>query len=134
MTEATPEMALRIEADVRLRAGQITETQARGIVRAGKVDPLAAMVAQQSMQAHGMAAALRELHSVVKLMEHADETKRPTDSDVDAALLQAERAKAQRAAEQKAAEAQQQACLEQRSSLQKLVDMASLGTSCTSAK
>ena len=50
------------------------------------------------------------------------------------AQLQAERAKAQRAAEQKAAEAQQQACLEQRSSLQKLVDMASLGTSCTSAK
>ena len=49
-------------------------------------------------------------------------------------LLQAERAKAQRAAEQRAAEAQQQACLEQRSSLQKLVDMASLGTSCTSAK
>lgn len=57
MTEATPEMALRIEADVRLRAGQITETQARGIVRAGKVDPLATMVAQQSLQAHGMAAA-----------------------------------------------------------------------------
>lgn len=50
------------------------------------------------------------------------------------AQLQAERAKAQRAAEQKAAEAQQQACLEQRSSLQKLVDMASLGTSCTPAK
>lgn len=44
MTEATPEMALRIEADVRLRAGQITETQARGIVRAGKVDPLAALL------------------------------------------------------------------------------------------
>lgn len=34
MTEATPEMALRTEADVRLRAGQITETQARAIVRA----------------------------------------------------------------------------------------------------
>ena len=50
------------------------------------------------------------------------------------ALLQAERANAQRAAEQKAAEAQQQACLEQRSSLQKLVDMASLGTSCTPGK
>ena len=50
------------------------------------------------------------------------------------AQLQAERAKAQRAAEQKAAEAQQQACLQQRSSLQKLVDMASLGTSCTPAK
>ena len=50
------------------------------------------------------------------------------------AQLQAEHAKAQRAAEQKAVEAQQQACLEQRSSLQKLVDMASLGTSCTPAK
>ncbi|KJA10214.1 Patatin [Acidovorax temperans] len=50
------------------------------------------------------------------------------------AQLRAERAKAQRAAEQKAAEAQQQACLEQRSGLQKLVDMASLGTSCTPAK
>ena len=50
------------------------------------------------------------------------------------AQLQAERAKAQRAADERAAEAQQQACLEQRSSLQKLVDMASLGTSCTPAK
>ena len=50
------------------------------------------------------------------------------------AQLQAERAKAQRAAEQKAAEAQQEACLQQRSSLQKLVDMASLGTSCTPIK
>ena len=50
------------------------------------------------------------------------------------AQLQAERANAARAAQQKAAEAQYQTCLEKRSSLQKLVDMASLGTSCTPAK
>ena len=46
---------------------------------------------QQTDALNRALAALRELHSVVKLMEHADETKRPTDSDVDAALLQAER-------------------------------------------
>ena len=91
MSEATPEMALRIEADVRLRAGQITETQARGIVRAGKVDPLATLVAQQSLQAHGMAAALRELHSVCLAMDAEDQAKRPTEAEYQAAMREAER-------------------------------------------
>lgn len=83
--------ALRIEADVRLRAGQITETQARGIVRAGKVDPLATLVAQQSLQAHGMAAALRELHSVCLAMDAEDQDKRPTEAEYQAAMREAER-------------------------------------------
>lgn len=50
------------------------------------------------------------------------------------AQLQAERAQAERAARQKAVEDQQQACLEKRSSLQKLADLASLGSSCTTGK
>ena len=91
MAEATPEMALRTEADVRLRAGQITETQARAIVRTGKVDPLATMVVQQSLQANSMAAALRELHSVCLAMDAEDEAKRPTEAEYQAAMREAER-------------------------------------------
>ena len=50
------------------------------------------------------------------------------------AQLQTDRANAARAAQQKAAEAQYQACLEKRSSLQKLAGMARLDDSCTAPK
>lgn len=91
MTEVTSEMALRTEADVRLRAGQITETQARAIVRIGKVDPLATMVVQQSLLANSMAAALRELYSVCLAMDAEEEAKRPTEAEYQAAMRRAER-------------------------------------------
>lgn len=50
------------------------------------------------------------------------------------AQIQAERAKAERLARQKASEDQQQACLEKRSSLQKLADLTSLSISCAPAR
>jgi NTE family protein len=46
------------------------------------------------------------------------------------AQLQAERAKAAKLAQQKAAEAQHQACLEQRSRMQKLAEMAGMDGAC----
>lgn len=50
------------------------------------------------------------------------------------AQLQAERAKAARQAQQKAADAQYQACLDNRSRVQKLAGMAKLDDSCTAPK
>jgi NTE family protein len=46
------------------------------------------------------------------------------------AQLQAERAKAAQLAQQKAAEAQRQACLDQRSRMQKLAEMAGMDGAC----
>ena len=95
MTTATDtdpiKAAATLEADTLQRAGQITLTQAKARVRDRLASPVAHLALQQTDALNRALAALRELHSVVRLMEHADETKRPTDADVDAALLQAER-------------------------------------------
>jgi len=90
-TDDPARLAATLEAETMHRAGQITLTQAKARVRDRLASPVAHLALQQTDALNRALAALRELHSVVKLMEHADETKRPTDSDVDAALLQAER-------------------------------------------
>ncbi len=94
MTPATTEnakLAATLEAETLERAGQITFSQARSRIRDGIASPVAHLALQQTEALHTALAALRELHAVVKLMEHPDEDKRPTDAEVDAALLQAER-------------------------------------------
>lgn len=95
MTATTEDEAVRlaatIEADALQRAGQITLTQAKARVRDRVASPTAHLALQQTDALNRALAALRELHAVVKLMEHPDEMKRPTDAEVDAALLQAER-------------------------------------------
>lgn len=83
--------AATLEADALQRAGQYTLTQAKAHIRDRKASPVAHLALQQTDALNQALAALRELHAVVKLMEHPDEDKRPTDADVDAALAQAER-------------------------------------------
>lgn len=89
--DITP-MALRTEAEVRLRAGQITEHKARSIIREGRPDPLATLAVRQTLQANSLAAALRELHSVCLAMDAEDEQQRPTEAEYQAAMQAAERA------------------------------------------
>ena len=84
-------LAATLEAETLQRAGQITFSQARQRIRDGQASPVAHLALQQTDALNRALAALRELHSVVKLMEHPDQMKRPTDSEIDAALLQAER-------------------------------------------
>lgn len=95
MTDTAAEGAIRaaatLEADVLQRAGQITFTQAKARIRDRQASPVAHLALQQTEALNRALTALRELHSVVKLMEHPDQMQRPTDEDVDAALLQAER-------------------------------------------
>jgi len=96
MTEATAtddpaRLAATLEAETMHRAGQYTLTQAKAHIRDRRASPVAHLALQQTEALQQALAALRELHAVVKLMEHPDEDKRPTDADVDVALLQAER-------------------------------------------
>lgn len=90
--EATPEMALRTEADVRLRAGEITETQARALIRTGRVDPLAMLAVQQTLRGNSLEAALRELRRVCVQMDAEDEMQRPTEAEYQAAMTAADAA------------------------------------------
>jgi hypothetical protein len=94
MTATTTEnakLAATLEAETLERAGQITFSQARQRIRDGMASPVAHLALAQTEALHTALAALRELHAVVKLMEHPNEDKRPTDAEVDVALLQAER-------------------------------------------
>ena len=90
-TDDATRLAATLEAETLQRAGQITLSQAKTRVRDRQASPVAHLALQQTDALNRALAALRELHSVVKLMEHPDEMRRPTDADVDAALLQAER-------------------------------------------
>lgn len=90
-TDDTARMAATLEAETLQRAGAITYSQARARIRDRQASPVAHLALQQTDALNQAMAALRELHSVVKLMDHPDEMKRPTDAEVDAALLQAER-------------------------------------------
>ena len=95
MTEAATEdpikAAATLEADTLQRAGQITLTQAKARVRDRLASPVAHLALQQTEALQRALAALRELHSVVALMNHPDESKWPTDAEVDAAMQQAQR-------------------------------------------
>lgn len=96
MTSATtPDLALRIEADVRQRSGQITHSQGLALIRNGRPDPLASLALQQTQQANKLAAALRELHSVCLAMDYPDENQRPTEAEYQDALRAAEAALAE---------------------------------------
>ncbi len=90
-TDDPARLAATLEAETLERAGQITFSQARARIRDRQASPVAHLALQQTEALHQALAALRELHAVVKLMEHPDEDKRPTDAEVDVALLQAER-------------------------------------------
>lgn len=90
-TDDPARLAATLEAETLHRAGQYTLTQAKAHIRDRKASPVAHLALQQTDALNQALAALRELHAVVKLMEHPDEDKRPTDADVDAALAQAER-------------------------------------------
>lgn len=92
MAHITPELAVRTEADVRQRAGQITHSQALALVRNGKADPLATMALHQTVQANRLAAALRELYSVCVAMDIEIEGERPTEDEYQAAMREAEAA------------------------------------------
>ena len=89
--DITPELALRVEADVRERAGEITHSQGQALRRNGRPDPLARLALQQTATANSLAAALRELHSVCVLMDHPDQMKRPTEDEYQAAMAGAVR-------------------------------------------
>ena len=89
-TDDTTRQAAMLEAETLQRAGLITFSQARRRISERQAGPVAHLALQQTDALNQALAALRELHSVVKLMEHDDEMKRPTDAEVDAALLQAE--------------------------------------------
>ncbi len=90
-TDDPARLAATLEAETMHRAGQYTLTQAKAHIRDRRASPVAHLALQQTEALQQALAALRELHAVVKLMEHQDEDKRPTDAEVDVALLQAER-------------------------------------------
>ena len=95
MTEAaaddTARLAATLEADTLQRAGAITYSQARARIRDRQASPVAHLALQQTEALQRALSALRELHSVVALMNHPDESKWPTDAEVDAAMQQAQR-------------------------------------------
>ena len=90
-TEDADRLAATIEADALQRAGTITYSQARQRIRDRQASPVAHLALQQIDALNQALAALRELHSLVTLMGNADESKWPTDTEVDAAMAQAER-------------------------------------------
>ncbi len=79
-------LALRIEADVRERAGEITHSQGLALIRNGRPSPLALMVLDLTERANGLTAALSGLHRVCLAMDLEDEAKRPTEDEYQAAL------------------------------------------------
>ena len=95
MTEPTTEdatkLAATIEADALQRAGQITYSQALARIRDRVASPTAHLALQQTEAANRLAAALRELVAIVRSMGDPDESRWPTDAEVDEALAKAER-------------------------------------------
>ena len=90
--DITPDLALRVEADVRERAGEITHSQGLALRRHGRPDPLATLALKQTAHANDLAGALRELHSVCLALDCEIEGQRPTEAEYQAALRRAEQA------------------------------------------
>ena len=84
-------LAAMLEAETLQRAGTITYTQARQRIRDRQASPVAHLALQQTEALNRVLAVLRELVSVVRLMDHPEQERWPTDAEVDDVLAKAER-------------------------------------------
>lgn len=94
-TDDTARLAAMLEADTLQRAGLITFTQAKRRISERQAGPVAHLALRQTEDANRLAAALRELHSVCLLMDHPDESRRPTEAEYQDAMAAAARALAE---------------------------------------
>lgn len=92
----TEALALRVEADIRERAGEITHSQGLALIRAGRPSPLALSLLEQTERANALATALNNLYRMCLALDEADESKRPTEAEYQAAISAAAAALARR--------------------------------------
>ena len=88
-TEELTRAAAILEADTLQRAGRITMSQAKSLIRDASPGPVAIFAMQRQQAADSLRSALLNLHRVCLQLDHPDQMQRPTESEYQAALAMA---------------------------------------------